>query len=585
MLAISTEAQFTSPDSNSYKAVFPIQPTYNKDSIAEDELSFLPIFTTHDISPAEENSNASIRNNNKKVTKVYIAIHGMKGAAGDVFNKVREGINYYSFKPKVSTDDDDEEVVLGNKQIPNNIAIIVPYLGKEVYTIDSWVSPSPHHSLSSSSSSASSKNHNTINSNSIHWNNDDWISSGNDSLNITSTFDILNAFIVSCKLSFPNVELLSFVGFSAGGQVVGHYSWAKKDEEVIIDGGGMGSNILLSSFSSSKLLAVKSEDDRQITYTPKPKLQIRFIVGDPSSFLYLSHYRPNPQTCCRLRDTKSMHSCGSFVGPETHKYHETCKEYDKWKYGIGSFEKFATHPYFQVFFKSVDDSQARVRRQTEIYKSRDVRFVFGTSDVCNCNTIGYKNNKSCFKADDVCFPLAISASEGCCDSYPDSKSNNDVAVNCESMAQGSNRLQRGLNYMDYLVFYFGLGNYTPRFELLESLAHNDKMFYHSDTVSKFALDFEDDIITKSQTTLRIIQDDKRTTWYDAWTDSINNSPGLLTWWGDGGGPLLFGCCFVIFISYFGCKWLFTEVRERREKRRRAEWEIEKMVIDENSPLL
>jgi len=39
----------------------------------------------------------------------------------------------------------------------------------------------------------------------------------------------------------------------------------------------------------------------------------------------------------------------------------------------------------------------------------------------------------------------------CCDTYPDIESSNALAVGCEEMIQGSNRLQRGINYMLHLA--------------------------------------------------------------------------------------------------------------------------------------
>ena len=37
-----------------------------------------------------------------------------------------------------------------------------------------------------------------------------------------------------------------------------------------------------------------------------------------------------------------------------------------------------------------------------------------------------------------------------CDTWPDTGSGNALATYCEAMLMGTNRLQRGLNYVDYL---------------------------------------------------------------------------------------------------------------------------------------
>jgi hypothetical protein len=89
------------------------------------------------------------------------------------------------------------------------------------------------------------------------------------------------------------------------------------------------------------------------------------------------------------------------------------------------------------------------------YPRRDVRFLFGSHDVCNCNTAGFVNDPSrCYPADgEGCAPNSDGGSVGghaCCDTFPDSRTSNAVDIRCGALLQGSNRLQRGLNYVSYL---------------------------------------------------------------------------------------------------------------------------------------
>jgi hypothetical protein len=63
----------------------------------------------------------------------------------------------------------------------------------------------------------------------------------------------------------------------------------------------------------------------------------------------------------------------------------------------------------------------------------------------------------------------------CCDTYPDTGSSNALATDCESLLQGSNRLQRGLNYIGHLE-RMGAGVEHGVFEG----GHDNAAFYASD---------------------------------------------------------------------------------------------------------
>jgi len=83
----------------------------------------------------------------------------------------------------------------------------------------------------------------------------------------------------------------------------------------------------------------------------------------------------------------------------------------------------------------------RLAQAVAAYPHRDVRFLLGTHDVCNCNTAGYANPHG-----DYCYPIPAATCKnntdggsfegrGCCDTYPDSNTSNALAVGCEALLQ------------------------------------------------------------------------------------------------------------------------------------------------------
>lgn len=97
------------------------------------------------------------------------------------------------------------------------------------------------------------------------------------------------------------------------------------------------------------------------------------------------------------------------------------------------------------------------------YPLRDVRYLLGEYDTCNCNTAGYANPHGyCYPAATAaaCSPNADGGSlsgRGCCDTYPDSNTSNALAVGCEALLQA-----RGA-----CVFlpttYYGAGGHLPTY--------------------------------------------------------------------------------------------------------------------------
>ena len=95
--------------------------------------------------------------------------------------------------------------------------------------------------------------------------------------------------------------------------------------------------------------------------------------------------------------------------------------------------------------------RSSLRAATARFCGKDVRFILGAEDACNCNSPGFANAPACFPSGGAltCAPSAAGG-PGCYDTYPDATSSNALDVGCEAMAQGTNRLQRGLLYVQHL---------------------------------------------------------------------------------------------------------------------------------------
>jgi hypothetical protein len=157
------------------------------------------------------------------------------------------------------------------------------------------------------------------------------------------------------------------------------------------------------------------------------------------------------------------------------------------------------------------------------HRKKDVRYVLGGADSCNCKSPKYTNPAHCLypyggvslpetvqpfgsctpSLFDVPADVGVSNALTCCDTYPDSR-NNDLAVNCESNLQGSNRLQRGLNYMSYLRYYYNVEqaaagandteSFAPTFAIVPGLLHDATTFYASDVVQEWVYRSAGDVI-------------------------------------------------------------------------------------------
>lgn len=267
----------------------------------------------------------------------------------------------------------------------------------------------------------------------------------------TSSFSCLDDVItaISNKALFPLLNTVVVTGFSAGGQTVNRYSWATS----------MGSPEISQG------------------------VNVRFIVSNPGTYLYLDPMRPST-ACYPLNNTGTSWSCSNYTSGIN--IDSTCTGYDTWKYGVGGFPT-SGYAYLDPFVNST----SRVAQQTELMRQKDIRYIFGDGDVCNCNLIDYNNDKSlCYPKGLTCSPDAYGG-KGCCDTYPDSTVDNALNTDCESNIQGSNRLQRALLYMSHLELFWNSYSYKPIYAIVANMQHDAKAFYFSEPFRAWAIDSDE----------------------------------------------------------------------------------------------
>eukprot|EP00520_Triparma_pacifica_P009647 CAMPEP_0118634538 /NCGR_PEP_ID=MMETSP0785-20121206/1601_1 /TAXON_ID=91992 /ORGANISM="Bolidomonas pacifica, Strain CCMP 1866" /LENGTH=422 /DNA_ID=CAMNT_0006525521 /DNA_START=78 /DNA_END=1343 /DNA_ORIENTATION=+ len=310
---------------------------------------------------------------------------------------------------------------------PDNVIVIAPWFGDAQVSGDEW-----EEGYSSWTST--------------YWTSSSWVKGGDSSPSpsrYTTSFDVLDSIVEklsSLKNSgkFPNLERVTINGFSAGAQLASRWS-------------------IFSPYANGDVDGLD--------------LVVRTVVADGSSYVYLDDTRPE-NACTSLEDTGMDHTCDNFEVPDSAS---TCTSYDSWKYGL-DFTNLTANVYLEPFAASSELLSSQIET---FLANTEIRFLFGDEDVCNCNTEGYDNPSSyCYPSGTSCSPNDFGGKmDGveCCDTYPDTGSSNALAVGCEEMLQGSNRLQRGINYMLHLE---SLGaNVT--FGFFDG-GHSNEAFYDSD---------------------------------------------------------------------------------------------------------
>ena len=282
---------------------------------------------------------------------------------------------------------------------------------------------------------------------SAYWDSSSWMSGGDNTFDSRTSYDALDNLVdaIGNSGNFPGLEVVTIAGYSAGAQMVNRYAWATD----------------IDKNATSKF------DD----------WKMRYIISDASSYLYLDSSRPVAK-CVPKRDKGDDVTCQDFEEPSKETI-EDCDNYDEWKYGIASFPDSG-----YSYLEKVSVEKESLDYRTELFLQKDIRYVFGIQDSCNCNEDGYKNKDYCYISGDLCSPNAYGG-DNCCDTYPDSYSN-DLSTTCGSNLQGYSRLQRGLVYVSYLEWYSGTKpKYTTR-----DMMHNCTDFFLSDELKEWVYDVE-----------------------------------------------------------------------------------------------
>ena len=317
----------------------------------------------------------------------------------------------------------------------DGVLSLAPWFGDEQVTAEIWGAPAGEAGVSAFWRSATR-----------------WLTGGNTfagadgaspQTRYSTAFDALDALVSALRDGggFPNLKLITIAGFSAGAQLASRYAFASP-----------------------------------ASLPPAPgAAAVRVIVSDPSSLMYLDGRRPAP-ACRPLRDTGAGWKCAEFdVPPEA----PDCADYDVYKFGINNAS------YLNGYMALFDEDPALRAETVRAFAAKDVVWIFGDEDVCNCNAPGFSNAPSCYIEGMTCLPDA-EGGPGCCDTAPDGMSNK-VDFSCEAMVQGSNRLQRGVLYFDYLSAFFDeAGEPFAHRRFFGHFAHNNSGEYASEAFQQFA---------------------------------------------------------------------------------------------------
>ena len=188
------------------------------------------------------------------------------------------------------------------------------------------------------------------------WHNASWAGGDNTDppalRNYTTPFDALDAIITTLSngTAFPSLKKITLVGFSAGAQLMSRYAFVSP-------------------------LGVAS--------TPAVKI----VISDASSYLYFDTRRPSPD-CRPLRDSGANASCSLFIVPPEAA---SCKAYNAWRYGVTKFSDRYTEHF--------NGDDAAIAAAVARFAQKDLLFVLGGADACNCNTANFINDVPfCFPA-------------------------------------------------------------------------------------------------------------------------------------------------------------------------------------------
>lgn len=239
-----------------------------------------------------------------------------------------------------------------------------------------------------------------------------------------TSFEMVDTLIeiLRRKHFYPNLKSITVAGFSAGCQFASRYAF----------------------FSESPL--------------PKEgEAEVQIVASNCGSYMYLDERRP-AISCRAAQDTGPSHTCDSWEIPE----------------GLPDFNSY------KLGLEGVVFSPETLHQLKEIFPRKNLKFLLGTEDVCNCNSESYDNPTLCGQIAN-CAPN-VRPDQQCCDTFPDNNASNMFDTKPESMLQGSNRFQRGLNYVYYLRQFYNSS--FPTFETFIG-GHDNRAFSRSGSFAKW----------------------------------------------------------------------------------------------------
>lgn len=310
------------------------------------------------------NDHADLTTPNALVTRAVIVLHGVRGSSADraaetVYNNMCKGLRK-SEPTHVPVDADGDGEIDCPKASEGTLIIAPQFLDADA----------------------------TLPAGLFYWHSNGWAYGNQAETGLTpgliTSYDMLDRLvrILSGSGSFNNLKEIVIAGQSGGGQLANRYAAANSAEP----------------------------------YAAARGVKVRYIVANPSSYLYFNAWRVTPGT-----DQFSTYDASQ------------CTSFNNYHYGLN----FTGYDPTYIRLRGITNTQLRTN-----YRSRNVSILLGELDNDRCD--------------------------------------DGMSTTCAANAQGPTRLERGLNYYTYLGLLFGSGVYSKhRLEVVPGVGHGSYGIYNS----------------------------------------------------------------------------------------------------------
>lgn len=270
-----------------------------------------------------------------------------------------------------------------------------------------------------------------------------WMAGGNSDIRSAATvssFAIIDEFLISIAdnpKKYPKLKEILLMGHSAGGQTLHRYAFA----------------------TYLKPPHLSTPEDVKNRRGFRKDLDVRFVVANPSSYLYLDKHRwayscgdGGANSCTTMEykpyefmDGRRGWSVDFEYGDEGYRTTEglgvkgkdrdfICRNtaWNHWFYGLNwhAINNGFVIPYLR--------SHPNLSEAVRMYPKRDVVYLVGQNDTCTDNEFSF--------CDAECWTRSIDTAK----CY-----RNHMDMRCPAMLQGPNRKQRALHYQRHLLEYYG----------------------------------------------------------------------------------------------------------------------------------